>query len=96
MILQKKSYHLLFIYLFKKLNFNIIYKTAKILSMYKILILCFIASVYCDWFSGGLGRDKCIKNSDCSNGYYCKFVDNTCYIEGQYLTKCGYCTGKGL
>lgn len=67
--------------------------------MFKILILYFIVSVSCNrihWFSGGLGKDKCLTNSDCNNGYYCKFVDNTCYIEGTYLIKCGHCTGNGL
>lgn len=64
------------------------------IKMFKILILCFITFGYCspvNWFSGELGNDKCLTNSDRNNGYYCKIVYNTCYIECSYLTKCGYC-----
>lgn len=67
--------------------------------MLKILILFFLSTVSCNrihWFSGVLGKDKCLINSDCNDGYYCKFVDNTCVIEGTYLIKCGFCTGNGL
>lgn len=67
--------------------------------MFKIIFLSFIISVYChriNWSNNEIGNDKCFSDSDCNAGYYCKFIDNACIIEGPRAYICGYCTGKGL
>lgn len=56
--------------------------------MFKIIILYFIASVYCNHMTSNLivGNDKCINSSECKSGYYCKHPkpyncggENICY-----------------
>lgn len=55
--------------------------------MYKLIILVFIAYVYCTSYNDNpvYGNDTCFKDTDCIKGYYCK--------PGKYF---GYCTGNGL
>lgn len=57
--------------------------------MYKLLILVFLAYVYCTPYKDVpvYGDDVCLSDLGCNKGYYCKTWKYFVY---------GYCTGNGL
>lgn len=64
--------------------------------MFKLLILCLFYLAYCSCSTEIIEGDKCFTDSNCNNGYYCKYVDNPCIIYPNLPIRCGHCIGKGL